>query len=52
MPRLDMNVHTTQNHRFRVRTLREPNVKEVVPHVEVGVNPHEGLTQSYKGRHM
>jgi hypothetical protein len=52
MPRLDVDVHATQNCCFHVCALREPDAKEVVPQVEVGVKPHEGLTQSHKGLDM
>jgi hypothetical protein len=43
MPRLHIDVHATQNCCFQVRALQEPDVKEVVPQVKVGVNPHEDL---------
>jgi hypothetical protein len=52
MPRLDMDDHATQNSRFHIRALWEPDVKEVVPKVEVGINSHVGLTQSHKGCDM
>jgi hypothetical protein len=52
MPRLEVDLHATQNCRFHVCALRELDAKEVVPQVEVGVNAHEGLTQSHKGRDM
>jgi hypothetical protein len=44
MPRLDMDVHTTQNRCFHPQAPWEMDVKEVVPQVKVGVNPHEGLS--------
>jgi hypothetical protein len=50
--KLDVDVHTTQTCRFHFRALREPDVKEVVPQVKVGVNPHECLAQSHNGRDM
>jgi hypothetical protein len=46
MPRLDVDDHASQNRRFHVQALREPDANEVVPQVEMGgrgVNPHEGL---------
>jgi hypothetical protein len=43
MPRLHIDVHATQNCCFQVRALQEPDVKEVVPQVKVGVNPYEDL---------
>jgi hypothetical protein len=52
MPILDVNVHSTLNRHFRIRALREPDAKEVVPQVEVGVNPYKGLAQSHKGHDM
>jgi hypothetical protein len=52
MPRLDIDAHATQNHRFHLQALREPDVKEVVSQVEVGVNPYESSAQSHKGHDM
>jgi hypothetical protein len=52
MSGLDMDGHASQNRCFHVRALREPDAKEVVPQVEMGVNPHVGLKQSHKGRGM
>jgi hypothetical protein len=46
-----IEVHTTQNHHFHARALQEPDVKEVVPQIKVGLDPHVGLTQGHKGRY-
>jgi hypothetical protein len=43
---------TPLDRHFRVRALQEPTAKVVVPQVEAGVNPHEGLTQSHMGQDM
>jgi hypothetical protein len=47
-----MDVHATQNHYFCVHALWVPDTKKVVPQVEVGVSPHDDLTQSHEGRNM
>jgi hypothetical protein len=52
MPGVDVDDHAPQNSRFRVRALWEPDMKEVVPQVEVRASSHEGLTQSHKGHDM
>jgi hypothetical protein len=39
MPRSDVDVHATRNRHLRVCALRELDAEEVVPQVEVGVNP-------------
>jgi hypothetical protein len=49
MPRLDVDDHAPQIYRFHVQVLWEPDVKEVVPQVEVGFNPHESPAQIHKG---
>jgi hypothetical protein len=36
VPRFEVNVHTSQNCRFHAWALWEPDVKEVVPQIEVG----------------
>jgi hypothetical protein len=50
MSKLDVGNHAYQNCHFHVRALWELNAKEVVPQVEMGVNPHIGLAQSHEGR--
>jgi hypothetical protein len=52
MPRSDKEVHTTQNRRFRARALHESGAKEVVPQIEVVLDPLVGLTQGHKGRYV
>jgi hypothetical protein len=52
MPRSDKEVHTTQNRHFRARALHESGAKEVVPQIEVVLDPHVGLTQGHKGRYV
>jgi hypothetical protein len=52
MPGFDINVQTTQNHRFRTQALHGPNTKEMVPHIKVGPNPHVGLAQRHRGHDM
>jgi hypothetical protein len=47
--RIDIDVHATQNHHFRVRALWESDAQEVVPQIEVAINPHVGLAESHKG---
>jgi hypothetical protein len=49
MPRFDIDVHATQNRRFRARVLREPDTKEVLPNIKVGLNPHVDITLGHKG---
>jgi hypothetical protein len=51
-PRSDKYVHLAQGHHFCTRALLKPGMKEVVSQIEVGLNPHIGLTQGYKGRHV
>jgi hypothetical protein len=43
MPRSNIGDHATQNHYFGTPVLREPGAKEVVPQIEVGLNPQVGL---------
>jgi hypothetical protein len=52
MPISDVDDHATQNHHFRAWAWQEPGAKEVVPQIEVELNPHVGLAKSYKGRDM
>jgi hypothetical protein len=52
MPRSDEDVHTDQNSHFHTRALLELSVKEVVQQIEVGLNPHIGLTRGRKGHHV
>jgi hypothetical protein len=53
MLRLDMDDHTSQNRHLRIQALREPDMEEVVPQIEVGGNhPHVGLAQSHKDLDM
>jgi hypothetical protein len=52
VPRFDVDIHATQNHRFRARSLQEPGEKEVVPQIEVRLNPHVGLAQDHIGRYV
>jgi hypothetical protein len=52
MPRSDGDAHTAQNCRFHAQALLEPGAKEIVPQIEVGLNPHIGLTHGHKGRHV
>jgi hypothetical protein len=51
LPRTDIKVHTTQHPPFHARALQELGAKKVVPHIEVGLDPHIDLTQGHKGRH-
>jgi hypothetical protein len=39
VPEFDIDVHTTENHRLHGRALVEPDAKEVVAHIKLGVNP-------------
>jgi hypothetical protein len=39
----DIDVHASQNCHFRAQALQGPNVKEIVPQIKVGLNPHVGL---------
>jgi hypothetical protein len=39
----DIDVHASQNRHFHAQALREPNVKEVVSQIKVGLDPHIGL---------
>jgi hypothetical protein len=49
MPRLDMEIHTMQNCRFRARAPQEPDSNEVVSHVEVGgQSPRRPRTKSQR----
>jgi hypothetical protein len=32
--------------------LPKPGTEEIVPQIEVGLNPHVSLTQGHEGRHM
>jgi hypothetical protein len=54
MPCLDFTWMTAppENHHFCAQALRAPDTEEVVPQVEMRVNPHEGLTKSHKGRNV
>jgi hypothetical protein len=52
VPISDEDVDTAQNHHFRTRALLEPDTKEVVPQIEVGLNTHVGLTHGHKGRYV
>jgi hypothetical protein len=52
MPKSNEDVHTTQNCCFHTQALLEPDMKEVVPQIEVGLNPHVGLTHGHKGRYV
>jgi hypothetical protein len=49
---LDVDVHATQHCCIHIRAPWEPDMKEAVSQVKVGVNPHEGLAPSHKGRVM
>jgi hypothetical protein len=49
MPRSDIDVHATQNYCFRAQALQELGAKEVIPQIEVRLNPYIGLTQGHKG---
>jgi hypothetical protein len=51
VPKSDEDVHTAQNHRFHARVLSEPGTK-VVPQIEVGLNPHIGVTHGHIGHHV
>jgi hypothetical protein len=51
-PRSDKDVHIAQSRHLRTRALLSPGTKEVVPQIEVGLNPHIGLAQGHKGRHV
>jgi hypothetical protein len=51
-PGSDEDVHTTQSHCLRARVLLYLGAKEVVPQIEVELNPHIGLAQSDKCRHV
>jgi hypothetical protein len=50
MPRLGVDNYVPRNCLFHVRALQTLDVEEVVPHIEMGVNPHVGLAQSLGGR--
>jgi hypothetical protein len=52
MTESDEDVHTDQSRHFHARALLQPSVKEVVSQIEVGFNPHIGLTQGHKGHHV
>jgi hypothetical protein len=52
MPGSNEDVHTAQNYRLHTRALLEPGAKELVQQVEVGLNPHVGLTQGHKDRYV
>jgi hypothetical protein len=52
MPKSNEVIHTTQHHCFRTRALPEPSAEKVVPQIEVGLNPHIGLTQDHKRYHV
>jgi hypothetical protein len=43
---------STPPHCFHTQALQESYVKEVVPQIEVGLNPHVGLAQGHKGRYV
>jgi hypothetical protein len=49
MPRLSMDNCAPRNHHFHTQALWAPDTEEVIPQVEIGVNPHEVLRQSHKG---
>jgi hypothetical protein len=46
------DVHTAQSHHFRAQALPQSGMKDVVPHIEVGFNPHVGLAKGHKGHHV
>jgi hypothetical protein len=48
-PRLEMDGRAPRDHHFCIRALRALDAEEVVPHLQMGVNPHDGLAQSHKG---
>jgi hypothetical protein len=52
MPRLGMNNHTPGDHQLHFRVLRTPDTEEVIPQIELRINPQVGLTQSHKGRYV
>jgi hypothetical protein len=49
MSELDMNDCTPRDCQLHVWVLWTPDTEEIIPQVEMGVNPHVGLTQSHKG---
>jgi hypothetical protein len=51
-PGLDKDVHAAPHHYFRVRALSQPGAKEIVPQIEMGLNPHIGLAQGHEGCNM
>jgi hypothetical protein len=48
MPKSDKDVHIAQSRCLRSRALLKLGVKEVVPQVEVRLNPHIGLAQGHR----
>jgi hypothetical protein len=52
LPRSNIKVNTTQHPCFCARALQKPCMNEVVSQIEVGPDPHVGLAQGHKGRHV
>jgi hypothetical protein len=52
MSRLGVHIYAPLKLPIPCRVLWTPDVEEIVPQVEMGVNPHVGLTQSHEGRDM
>jgi hypothetical protein len=52
MPGLDMDDCATRDHQLSFRILRTPNTEEILPQINLRVDPPICLTQSHKGRYM
>jgi hypothetical protein len=50
MPEINVNDCASRYCKLCVRVLWMSDMEEIVPHAEMGVNAHVGLTQSHEGR--
>jgi hypothetical protein len=47
-----MDDHVTRDHQLRFRVLQMTDMEEVLPQIEIGVDPQVSFTQGYKGYNM
>jgi hypothetical protein len=52
MPRFHMNDHTLGDCQLHIQVLRTLDAKEIIPQIELRVDPYVSLTQSDEGSHM
>jgi hypothetical protein len=52
MPRLNMNNRAPRDYQLHVRVLQTLNTEEIIPHIELGVNPQVSLKQRHEGTYM